>query len=69
MTNELQSLATDALRAQTNYHAALLLTIERQGAEIAHLKAKLATSEAKSCNRCDVVATARALAGVETVRL
>ena len=68
MTNELQSLATDALRAQTNYHAALLLTIERQGAEIAHLKAKLAT-EAKSCNRCDVVATARALAGVETVRL
>ena len=41
--------------------------IAADAATIAHLKAKLATAE--KCARCDAIATARALAGVETVNL
>ena len=41
--------------------------IEADAATIAHLKAKLATAE--RCQRCATIDAARALAGVETVRL
>ena len=63
----LHALMVEEQRARSNLVYALQRRIEADAATIAHLKAKLATAE--KCQRCDAIATARALAGVETVRL
>lgn len=60
---ELSRLLTEELRARTTLHAALLQEIDRLEAVNMRLRAK------QACAKCDAIATARALCGVETVTL
>ncbi len=66
-TDPLHALMVAEQQARSAFIAALHQRIAADASTIAHLKAKLAAAE--KCQRCAAVETARALAGVETVRL
>ncbi len=63
----LHTMMIAEIQARSALMAELHRRLDADAATIAHLKAKLATAE--KCQRCATLETARALAGVETVRL
>jgi hypothetical protein len=67
LKDALHPLIVDEQRSRSTLMSEIHKRIAADAATIAHLKAKLATAE--KCARCDAIATARALAGVETVNL
>ena len=67
LNDTLHPLLVDEQRSRSILMAEIHKRIAADAITIAHLEAKLATAE--KCARCDAIATARALAGVETINL